>query len=76
MDAIPLTPPAVETRLPEDDPHARVLELEHLLQLERARREAVEEGLERLSERCTALAAENAALRELLPADAELPEPV
>ena len=51
-------------------------ELGHLLALERARREAIEQGLDRLSVRCHDLARENAALRELLPADVELPEPV
>ncbi len=44
----------------------RVRELEHLLQLERARREAIEEGLDRLSARCHALSRENAELREQL----------
>ena len=56
---------------------ARIRELEHLLELERARRVAIEQGLERLSIRCNALARENAALREQLPADpAPEPEPV
>jgi hypothetical protein len=61
VDTITLTPPTVETRL---DP--RVQELEHLLQLERARRQAIEEGLDRLSARCGELARENARLRERL----------
>jgi hypothetical protein len=54
----------------------RVRELERLLAMERARRQAVEQGLERLSARCTSLARQNAALRELVPDGATLPEPV
>jgi regulator of replication initiation timing len=54
----------------------RIAELEHLLELERARREAIEAGLDRLSERCHTLARENAALRERLGAVAPLAEPV
>jgi hypothetical protein len=64
VDTITLTPPSVTTRLPGDD--ARITELEHLLRLERARREAIEEGLDRLSARCAELARENALLRERL----------
>jgi hypothetical protein len=41
----------------------RVRELEHLLELERARRQAVEQGLERMTERVTELVRENAELR-------------
>jgi hypothetical protein len=37
-----------------------------MLELERGRREAIEAGIDRLSERCHALARENAALRERL----------
>ena len=55
---------------------ARIAELEHLLELERGRREAIEAGLDRLSERCHALARQNAALREQLGPDLQLPEPV
>ena len=51
----------------------RIEELEHLLALERARREAIEEGMERLSARCNELARENAALREQLGGDVALP---
>ncbi len=78
MDPIRLTPATVHMRLPEDDPdpHGRIAQLEHLLALERARREAIEGGLDRLSERCYALSRENAALREQLGDDAALPEPV
>lgn len=54
----------IEIRLPGED--ARVQQLEHLLELERARREAIEQGLDRLSARCGELARENAALRERL----------
>jgi regulator of replication initiation timing len=68
MDPIRLSPETVRTRLPEDDvdPAERIAQLEHLLALERARREAIEAGIDRLSERCHALARENAALRERL----------
>ncbi|HEX8122945.1 MAG TPA: hypothetical protein VF549_16970 [Solirubrobacteraceae bacterium] len=52
----------------------RIAELEHVLELERARRRAIEQGLDRLSDRCAHLARENAALRELVPAHLELPE--
>ena len=52
--------------LAADPPEGRVRELEHLLQLERARREAIEEGLDRLSARCHELSRENAELREQL----------
>ena len=76
MDPIRLTPATIATRLPEPPAEQRVKELGHLLALERARREAIEQGLDRLSVRCHDLARENAALRELLPADVELPEPV
>ena len=67
MDPIRLTPETVSTRLPETSADERVRELEHLLELERARRKAIEQGIDRLSERCSELARENAALRELLP---------
>ena len=52
--------------LPDDATSDRVGELEHLLELERARREAIESGLDRLNERCAELQRENAALREQL----------
>ena len=68
VQTIRLTPETVEARLPAPDPDERIRELEHLLQLERARREAIEQGLDRLSERCAELARENAKLRELVPA--------
>lgn len=74
MDSIRLTPATVSTRLPETAAEERIAELEHLLELERARRAAIEQGIERLSARCDELAHENAALRELLPAHVELPE--
>ncbi|HEX2086069.1 MAG TPA: hypothetical protein VHF89_10335 [Solirubrobacteraceae bacterium] len=54
------------TRLAGDDIEARIRELEHLLALERARREAIEAGIDTLSARCEELARENAALREQL----------
>ena len=76
MDPIRLMPATVATRLPDTAPEERVRQLEHLLELERARRGAIEAGLDRLSARCHQLARENAALRELLPAHVELPEPV
>jgi hypothetical protein len=72
MDPIRLTPATVSAHLPEPATEVRVMELEHLLELERARRAAIEEGLDRLSARCNDLARENAALRELLPADVAL----
>ena len=68
MDPIRLTPATVSTRLPEPAIEERVRELEHLLELERARRVAIEAGIDRLSARCNELAHENALLRELLPA--------
>ena len=46
------------------DPAARIRELEHLLELEQARREAMEQGIERLSARVNELLRENAELRE------------
>ena len=46
-----------------EDAGARIRELEHLLELERARRVAIEQGLDRLSERLNELAHENAELR-------------
>ena len=77
MDPITLTPDAVRASL---GPDARIRELEHRLELERGRREAIEQGLDRLSARCNALARDNAALRELLPAGVRLedaePQPV
>jgi RIO-like serine/threonine protein kinase len=57
-------------------PDDQIRELEHLLELERARRQAMEQGLDRLSARCAALTRENAALRELVPNGTPLPEPV
>jgi regulator of replication initiation timing len=54
----------------------RIAELEHLLELERGRREAIESGLDRLSERCHALSRENAILRERLGEDAPVVETV
>ena len=45
------------------DAEGRIRELEHLLELERARRKAMEQGLERLSDRVNELAHENATLR-------------
>ena len=65
METLRLTPPEVHTRLPEPSAQERICELEHLLELERGRREAIEQGLDRLSTRCAELARENAALREL-----------
>ena len=65
MDSIRLEPATVSTRLPEPTAEERIRELEHLLELERARRKAIEEGLDRLSARCAELARENAALREV-----------
>ena len=58
------------------DPQAavRIAELEHLLEMERGRREAIEAGIDRLSERCHSLARENALLRERLGEDTELTE--
>ena len=53
---------------------ARIAQLEHLLELERSRREAIEAGVDRLSERCHQLARENAALRERLGEEAPLVE--
>ena len=53
----------------------RVRELEHLLALERARREAIEAGMERLSARIDELARENAELRRQL-GDAAFPQGV
>jgi hypothetical protein len=73
VDPIRLTPPTVETLLPAEE---RIRRLEHRLELERARREAIEQGLDRLSDRCGRLARENAALRELVPNGTPLPEPV
>jgi hypothetical protein len=54
----------------------RIRELEHLLDLERGRRMAIEQGLDRLSARCADLSRENAALRELVPNGTALPAPV
>jgi hypothetical protein len=73
MKSLRLTPDHVRTQLPETSATARIAELEHLLALERARREAIEQGLDRLSTRCGALARENAALRDMVPAGAALP---
>ena len=73
MDPIRLRPATVAARLPETTAEERVRELEHLIELERARRVAIEQGLDRLSARCHELSRENAALRELLPADVALP---
>ena len=64
MDTMTLRPRPSRRACPSED--ARVKELEHLLELERARREAIEEGLDRLSARCSELARENAGLRERL----------
>jgi predicted nucleic acid-binding Zn-ribbon protein len=55
---------------------ARIKELEHLLELEQARRKAIESGLDRLSERCHELQRENALLRERLGDDLPLIESV
>ncbi len=76
MSTLRLTPVSVTTRLPESDLRDRVRELEHLLELERARRQAIEQGLDRLSDRCARLNRENAALRVLVPNGTPLPEPV
>ncbi|HEX8208122.1 MAG TPA: hypothetical protein VF587_18815 [Solirubrobacteraceae bacterium] len=54
----------------------RIAELEHLLEMERGRREAIEAGIDRLSERCHTLARENALLRERLGDDARVVETV
>ncbi len=59
-----LTPPAVAARLPDEDADARVARLERMLALERARREAMEQGIDRLSRRVQELTRENASLRE------------
>ena len=67
MEPIRLTPETVRTHVPDESADARVRELEHLLELERARRRAIEQGIERLSIRCSELTRENAELRELLP---------
>ena len=48
------------------DAEGRIRELEHLLELERARRMAMEQGLDRLSDRVNELAHENQALRRRL----------
>ena len=45
------------------DPAERIRRLEHLLELEQARRAAMEEAVERLSARVNELTLENAALR-------------
>jgi hypothetical protein len=71
VQPIRLSSDAVAASVPAGE---RIRELEHLLELERARRAAIEEGLDRLSVRCGELARENAALRDMLPADAALPE--
>ena len=76
MDPIRLSPATVSTRLPKPPAEERVRELEHLLELERGRRAAIEQGLDRLSARCSELARENAALRDMLPAPVELSGPV
>lgn len=73
MEPLRLSPADVGTRLPEQDPAKRIRELEHLLELERGRREAIEGGLDRLSVRCSELARENAAFREQLGGDVALP---
>ena len=54
---------AVASAPPATDAQARIAELEHLLELEQSRRIAIEQGLERISERCSELAKENLTLR-------------
>ena len=54
----------------DTDLHARIAELEHQLELERARNEGLESGLTALDQRVTELREENAALREALEATA------
>ncbi|MDQ3741233.1 MAG: hypothetical protein M3389_09860 [Actinomycetota bacterium] len=69
MESLRLAPDQVRAHLPEPTAQERITELEHLLELERARREAIEQGLDRLSARCNDLARENAALKEQLGGD-------
>ncbi|HEX2086401.1 MAG TPA: hypothetical protein VHF89_12010 [Solirubrobacteraceae bacterium] len=66
MEPVRLVPDDVQARLPPEAAEERIRELEHRLELERARREAIEAGIDTLSARCHELARENAALREQL----------